>query len=100
VRRGLYAAVTRRTLDGANPDGWVPEEKIELEEALRAYTSGGAEAGYMEEKVGTLEEGKYADMVILSQDLFAVDPVDLPRVRVDLTLVEGEIVYRRGATNE
>jgi predicted amidohydrolase YtcJ len=50
--------------------------------------------------VGTLEEGKYADMVILSQDLFAVDPVDLPRVRVDLTLVEGEIVYRRGATNE
>jgi predicted amidohydrolase YtcJ len=100
VRRGLYAAVTRRTLDGANPAGWVPEERIELEEALRAYTLGSAGAGFMEGKVGTLEEGKYADMAILSQDLFAVDPVDLPAVQVDLTIVEGEIVYRRDGSNE
>ena len=54
----------------------------------------------MEGKVGTLEEGKYADMAILSQDLFAVDPVDLPAVQVDLTIVEGEIVYRRDGSNE
>lgn len=100
VRQGIYAAVTRRTLDGANPDGWVPEERIELEEALRAYTIGSARAGFMEQKVGTLEKGKYADMAILSQDLFAVDPVDLPRVQVDLTIVEGEVVYRREGSNE
>jgi hypothetical protein len=71
-----------------------------LEEALKAYTFGSARAGFMEEKVGTLEEGKYADMAILSQDLFAVDPVDLPTVQVDLTIVEGEIVYRKDGSNE
>jgi predicted amidohydrolase YtcJ len=100
VRQGLYAAVTRRTLDGANPDGWVPEQRITLEEALRAYTTGSARAGFMEEKVGTLEPGKYADLVILSEDLFAIDPVDIPQVRVDLTVVEGEIVYRREGSHD
>jgi predicted amidohydrolase YtcJ len=100
VRQGLYAAVTRRTLDGANPVGWVPEEKIELEEALRAYTVGSAKAGFMEEKVGTLEEGKFADMAVLSNDLFEMDPVDIPRVHVDLTIVEGEVVYQRDVSDE
>jgi predicted amidohydrolase YtcJ len=95
VRLGLYAAVTRQTTDGANPDGWVPEEKITLEKALTAYTSGSAWAGFMEEKVGTLEEGKYADLVVLSQDLFQVDPVDIPEVGVEMTVVEGEIVFRK-----
>ena len=100
VRWGLYAAVTRRTLDGANAGGWVPQEKISLEEALRAYTQGGARAGFMEEKVGMLELGKYADIVILSQDLFKLDPVDLPQVQVEMTFVEGEAVYRREGSNE
>ncbi len=100
VRQGLYAAVTRRTLDGANPDGWVPEQRITLEEALRAYTIGSARAGFMEEKVGTLEPGKYADLVILSEDLFAIDPVDIPQVQVDMTVVEGEIVYRREGSHD
>ena len=95
VRLGLYAALTRQTTDGANPDGWMPEEKITLEEVLTAYTSGSAWAGFMEEKVGTLEEGKYADLVVLSQDLFRVDPVDIPQVEVELTVVEGEIVFRK-----
>ncbi len=95
VRLGIYAALTRRTIDGANPDGWVPEEKITLEEALRAYTSGGATAGFMEEKTGTLEEGKYADLVVLSQDLFQVNPVEIPEVEVEMTVVEGEIVFKR-----
>ena len=66
----------------------MPEEKITLEEALTAYTSGGARAGFMEEKTGTLESGKYADLVVLSQDLFQVDPVDIPRVQVEMTVVE------------
>jgi predicted amidohydrolase YtcJ len=94
VRQGISAALTRRTTDGLNPDGWVPNEKISLEDALTAYTWGGAYAGFMETKVGRLEPGKYADLVVLSQDLFQVDPVDVPGVRVEMTMVGGEIVYR------
>jgi predicted amidohydrolase YtcJ len=100
VRQGIYAALTRRTLDGANPEGWVPEERIGLEEALSAYTLGGARAGFMEDKVGTVEVGKYADLTVLSQDLFGMDPVDIPLAQVDLTLVAGEIVYRREGTHD
>jgi len=100
VRQGLYAAVTRRTLDGANPAGWVPEQRITLEEALAAYARGSARAGFMEEKVGRLEEGMYADLAILSRNLFEMDPVDLPGVDVDITIVEGEVVYRREGTDE
>ncbi|MGW8265675.1 MAG: amidohydrolase [Longimicrobiales bacterium] len=100
VRRGIYAAVTRRTFDGANPGGWVPEEKITLEEALTAYTLGSARAGFMEEKVGTLVAGKYADMAILSRDLFEMNPIDIPLVQVDMTIVEGEIVYRREGSDD
>lgn len=92
---GLHAAVTRRTLDGANPGGWVPDEKIGVEETLRAYTRGAAYAGFMEGRTGVLEEGAYADLVILEQNPFEVDPVVLDSVQVDLTMVEGGIVYRR-----
>ncbi|MFC1791702.1 amidohydrolase, partial [Gemmatimonadota bacterium] len=94
VRMGIFGALTRRTLDGANPGGWVPEEKISLEEALTAYTMGAALAGFAEGKTGSLEVGKYADMVVLSQDLFQMDPVEIPTVRVEMTLVGGEIVFR------
>jgi hypothetical protein len=95
VRKGLYAALTRRTIDGANPGGWVPEEKITLDEALAAYTRGGARAGFMEDKVGQLRPGMLADLVVLSENLYQVDPVDIPDIRVDLTMVGGEIAYRR-----
>lgn len=96
VRQGLYAALTRRTIDGANPEGWIPGQKISLEEALEAYSWGGAYAGFMEDKAGRLELGKYADLVVLSQDLFQMDPVGLPTVQVEMTMVGGEIVYRNG----
>jgi predicted amidohydrolase YtcJ len=95
VLTGIYAAMTRRTTDGANPEGWVPEEKISLEDALRAYTWGSAYAGFMEDKVGQLVPGKYADLVVLSEDLFQVDPLGIPSVQVDLTMVGGEIVYEK-----
>lgn len=95
VRLGIYGALTRRTIDGANPDGWVPEEKISLEEALTAYTSSAAAAGFSENTTGTLEEGKYADLVVLSEDLFRVDPTEIPRVQVQMTVVDGEIVFHR-----
>ena len=72
----------------------MPEEKISLEEALTAYTWGSAYAGFMEGKVGRLESGKYADLVVLSKDLFQMDPVEIPTVRVEMTMVGGEIVYR------
>jgi len=93
VRMGLYAALTRRTLDGANPGGWVPEEKITLEQALTAYTLGAAFAGFRNAQTGTLEPGKYADLVVLSQDLFQMDPVELPNVRVEVTMVQGLVEY-------
>ena len=83
-----------RALDGANPGGWVPEERISLAEALGAYTMGAALAGFAEGKTGSLEVGKYADMVVLSQDLFETDPLEIPAVRVEMTLVGGEIVFR------
>jgi predicted amidohydrolase YtcJ len=95
VRLGLYAAVTRRTTDGANPGGWVPREKIGLEEALQAYTWGSARAGFMEDRVGRVAPGMYADLVVLERDLFHVDPAEIPSVQIEMTLVGGEIVYRK-----
>ncbi len=90
---GIYAAVTRRTLDGRNPGGWVPEQKITIADALRAYTSGGAWAGFQEDRLGTLEPGKLADFVVLSADLFQVDPAEIQKVRVLRTVVGGREVY-------
>jgi len=92
---GVYAAVTRRTTDGANPEGWVPEQKISVEEALAAYTTGSAYAVHREDRLGTLELGKLADLVVLSDDILSLDPVEIERVRVDLTVVDGKVVYER-----
>ena len=91
---GIFAAVTRRTLDGAHPEGWVPQEKITVEEALRAYTSANAFAGYQEERLGVLAPGMWADFVVLSGNLFEVDPVEIKAVRVLRTVVGGEEHYR------
>ncbi|MBI4537991.1 MAG: amidohydrolase [Gemmatimonadetes bacterium] len=96
--RGIYAAVTRRTLDDANPDGWVPEQRISVEDALRAYTAGSAYAGFRDSVLGTLERGKYADLVVLSRDLLTMNPVEIPEVEVQLTLVEGNVVYQAEGT--
>jgi predicted amidohydrolase YtcJ len=91
---GLYAAVTRRTLDGKNPEGWVPEEKITLVEALRAYTSGNAYALFAETKWGTLAPRFYADVVVLDRDAFRLPADSLEQARVRLTIVGGKVVYR------
>lgn len=92
---GIYAAATRRTLDGAHPDGWVPEQEISVAEAVRAYTVGSAYAERREAVKGTLEPGKLADLVVLSADIFAIDPVAIADTRVDLTMLGGKVVYRR-----
>jgi hypothetical protein len=91
---GVYAAVTRRTLDGRHPGGWVPDQKITVGEALRAYTYGNAWAMFMEQKWGALAAGRYADVVVLDRDLFAVRPDSLDKVKVWYTIVGGRIVYR------
>jgi predicted amidohydrolase YtcJ len=92
---GLYAAVTRRTLDGANPEGWVPEQRIDVESALKAYTSSAAWASFTDELTGSLSPGRLADVVVLSENPFVVAAERLRDVRVDRTIVGGREVYTR-----
>ncbi|HEX8284729.1 MAG TPA: amidohydrolase [Pyrinomonadaceae bacterium] len=92
---GIYAAATRRTLDGKNPRGWVPEQKISVEEAVRAFTVGSAYAEFAEGVKGTITPGKLADLVILSEDIFKIDPAAIEKVRVRMTVVGGRVVYEK-----
>jgi len=92
---GIYAAVTRRTLDDKNPNGWFPEEKISVEQALRCYTVNNAYAGFMENKTGMLKAGMLADFVVLSDDIFNIAPENIRSIRVLLTVVNGKEVYNR-----
>jgi predicted amidohydrolase YtcJ len=94
---GIYAAVTRRTLDGKHPQGWVPEQKIGVEETVRAYTMGSAYAEFAEKVKGSITRGKLADMVMLDQDIFKIDPVEIQNTHVVLTLLDGRVVYEVGA---
>ncbi len=90
---GIYAAVTRRTLDERNPGGWIPEQRITVEEAVRAYTSGAAYAGFEEHYKGRLAAGYLADFVVLSEDVFAIDAVRIRDVKVERTVVGGRQVF-------
>ena len=92
---GIYAAVTRRTLDGANPDGWVPQEKITVEQALRAYTSEGAYASFEEDRKGMLKPGMLADMVLIDRDVTGVNPEIIRDALVLKTIVGGRVVFNR-----
>ena len=92
---GIYAAVTRRTLDDANPHGWVPAQKISVEEALRAYTRDAAFASFEEDEKGILERGKLADLVLLDRDLTRIQPETIRDARVMATVIGGKIVYER-----
>jgi predicted amidohydrolase YtcJ len=87
---GIYAAVTRRTIDGANPSGWRPEQKISVAEALHGYTSEAAYAGYQEKTVGVIASGYLADFVVLSRNLFEIEPVAIQSVKVLRTVVGGK----------
>jgi hypothetical protein len=91
---GIYAAVTRRTLDGKNPEGWIPEQKISVEQALRAYTSGDAYAVFAEGTRGVLRKGYRADLVLLDKDLFTIPPEAIESAEVRATVVGGKVVYR------
>ena len=89
----VYAAVTRRTIDGKNPKGWVPEQKVSVAEAVRGYTVGSAYAEFQENVKGSITVGKLADLVLLSRDIFKIDPNEIENVKIVLTMVDGRVVY-------
>jgi predicted amidohydrolase YtcJ len=91
--QGIFAAVTRETIDGKNPNGWIPEERITVEDAVRAYTIAAAFAGFEEREKGSLEPGKLADVVVLSQDIFRINPRDISKTEVTNTIVGGRVVH-------
>jgi hypothetical protein len=91
---GIYAAVTRRTLDGKNPKGWIPEQKVTVEEALRCYTIHNAYAEFEERNKGSLTPGKLADLVVLSDNIFDIPPETIGDVRVEMTMVDGKVVFQ------
>ena len=92
---GIKAAVTRQTLDGKHPEGWFPEQKITLDEAIRAFTSGSAYAEFADQAKGTITVGKLADVVVLDRDIYKIPAADIDQARVMLTLMDGRVVYER-----
>jgi predicted amidohydrolase YtcJ len=97
---GLYAAVTRATLDGKNPNGWFPEQKLTVAESVEAYTMGSAYAEFQEKEKGSITAGKLADMVLLSDDIFPIAPENIQYVKVLKTIVGGKIVWDASAPQE
>lgn len=92
---GIYAAVTRRTLDGKRPEGWIPEEKISLDQALRGYTWNAAYAEFAEEVKGSVKRGKWADLVVLDKNLFEIPPEGIQGSEVLMTIIAGKVVYEK-----
>jgi hypothetical protein len=92
----VYAAVTRATLDGKHPQGWFPEQKLKVSEAIEAYTMGSAYAEFQEKQKGSITVGKLADVILLSDDVFTIEPKAIQDVTVELTVVGGRIVYQAG----
>src|SRR5262245_38213516 len=89
----VYAAVTRATLDGKNPNGWFPEQELSVAETVEAYTMGSAYAEFQEKEKGSITTGKLADMVLLSEDIFSIEPAKIREVRVLKTIVGGKVVW-------
>jgi len=92
---GIYAAVTRRTLDGRHPGGWIPEQRISVEDALRAYTREAAFASFEDTDKGTLTAGRLADFVMVDRDITRLPPAEICDARVARTVVGGQVVYDR-----
>ncbi len=90
---GIKAAVTRQTLDGKHPTGWIPEQKISIDEAVRAYTWGSAYAEFADKVKGTITVGKLADIVMLDRDIYKGDPAEIDKAKVVLTILDGQVVH-------
>lgn len=91
--RGIHVAVTRKNPEGYPAEGWIPAEKISVFEAMKAYTSMGAFSSFEENKKGLLKAGHLADLIVLSADLFTIDPMKIHEVKVEKTIVDGKVVY-------
>lgn len=94
---GVQNALTRQTTEGQPPGGWIPRERISLPDAIKAYTLGAAFAGHREKTEGSIEPGKLADLIVLSQDLFKIEPTDIGKTEVLLTMIGGKVVYQARA---
>ncbi|MFW6161035.1 MAG: amidohydrolase [Acidobacteriota bacterium] len=92
---GIYAAVTRKPLDGSHPEGWFPEQKISVEQAIRAYTYNPAYASFQEDIKGTISSGKLADIVVLSRDILTISPEEIKETEILYTITNGQIVYKK-----
>lgn len=92
---GIWAAVSRQTIDGANPDGWYPEQRISVEEALTAYTRGNAIGTFAEADRGMLKVGMLADIVLIDRDLRTTPPAEIRNAQVQATIVGGRVVFRK-----
>ncbi|NIM59189.1 MAG: amidohydrolase family protein [Candidatus Aminicenantes bacterium] len=92
---GIYAAVTRQTLDGKHPEGWFPEQKISLEEAVKGYTLNGAYAEFSENIKGSVEKEKLADLVVLSRNIFKIPPEEIKKTEVKMTILNGKVIYKK-----
>jgi predicted amidohydrolase YtcJ len=90
----IYAAVTRQTLNGTPQEGWFPEQRISVEEALKAYTINNAYAAFEDDIRGSLEEGKLADITVFDRNLMEIPPSEILEAKVTLTVVDGKIVFR------
>src|SRR5262249_23586595 len=94
----IYAAVTRRTIDGKNPGGWIPKQRVTVEEALRAYTRDAAYASYEDAHTGSLTPGRLADFVMIDRDITRIPPEEIALARVELTVVGGRVVFDKDGT--
>lgn len=92
---GFYAAVTRSDRNGYPQDGWRPAEKMTREEALRSFTTWAAYASFEEDRKGTIESGKWADLTVISDDIMSIPPQDILKASIKMTMVGGQIVYQR-----
>ena len=95
VMEGIYCAVTRKGLDGAPEGGWLPEQAMTVAQAVYGFTMGGAYAAHADHLRGSLAVGKLADMAVLERDIFTIPPGEIKDVGVDMTVLDGQIVWQR-----
>lgn len=91
--KNIYVAVTRKDYEGYPEDGWLPEQRLTIDQALYGFTMGSAYASFEENVKGSIEPGKYADMVIISEDIYAINPDDIQNIKVEMTIVGGKVVF-------
>ncbi len=94
----IYAAVTRKDFDGLPEDGWKPEQRLTVKEALKCYTVNSARMTSEEDKKGVLEKGMFSDFTVLSENIFKIDPEGIKDVSVEMTVINGEIEYSTNNT--